>query len=569
MSATVDSLDALKEIGRLHHVKELAADDPKYLLQEMRGFDPTLQEAFSFNMFDVDGDWGWQSLIIDWWMGALTEEGEEKLKEFMGWWDGLDRRSRKFIILKARQLGITWLAVALGLWYILYRPGANVVAYSHGLEEAKLLIGRAWLMYQSLPLVLRDHVQVIYPDRGEIPSDRITIKRKDTGVISTFKALPDTPKAGHGDTVTFGIMDEVARQVYSRGIYTAINPAVSRGGRLVMISTANGVSNIETGEGNFFHNLWYTRRAKNLQAAFLPWNLHPERDEQWYQDEAMPLPHMERNQQYPLNPDNAFILSGDLYFDPDALEFYRGEATRHHTLYRAQFEILPGRGGRLVKVGGGIIEVWAEPRPGGKYGLSGDTASGRSADYSVADVMDLESGEIVASLRGKMDVQAFADQMKCLGRWYGFGDIPARIIPERTGIGEALIGALRNDANGLKPYGNIYQHQRQADIARHISGDYGFPMTSGTRAMVLDKLRSWVKDRKFPFLSEGHVDELSSFIYREQGTSPRAMDGCNDDRVISLALACHLFDLHGAQPTKEFRKRRWRKGQYVPPPTRS
>lgn len=540
--------------------------DPKALLSLMRGFDPTLQEHFSFNMDDPEGDWYWQALIVDWWMGVLPEDRWPELALTLGWWEDFDPASRKFLILKARQLGITWLAVAVGLWYCLFRPGSNVVCYSHGQEEAKLLVQRAWLMYQSIPEEYRGHVDVVTPLKAELPSEKIVLKHHD-GRFSVLKALPDTQKAGHGETITLGIMDELARMQYARGIYTAINPAVSRGGRLIMISTANGVSNRETGEGNFFHHLWETRKQKKLSAVFLPWSLHPERDDKWYADEAMALPHMERNQQYPLNPDNAFILSGDLYFDPDSLAFYRGEMRRAR--FRGQFEISPGKG-VFLQAGAGIIEVFEAPRAGGRYGVSADSASGRSADYSVGDVIDLTSGDIVSTIRGKLDIQSFASQLKCLGRWYvdGSGN-PAKIIPERTGIGEALILALRSDGDGLKAYGNLYQHIRPQDIARNFSGDYGFPMTQGTRGTVLEKLRLWLKQRKFPFLSPGHVDELSTFVYREAGTSPRAMDGCNDDRVISLALAVHLFTMLGEEPAQGMRKKRWRKQVYTPLPTRT
>ena len=547
-------------------VRERCQGDPKALLEHMSGFDPTLQESFSFNMSDAHGPWGWQALVVDWWMGTLSPDDEVDLHEFLGWWEGYDPTIRKFIILKARQLGITWLAVAVGVWYLLYRPGSNVVCYSHGQEEAKLLVGRAWLMYQSIPLALRDHVEVVFPIKAEIPSERIVLKHPG-GELSIFKALPDTQKAGHGETITFGIMDEVARMQYARGIYTAINPALSRGGRLVMISTANGVSNAETGAGNFFHNLWATRQAKGLSSAFLPWSLHPERDQEWYDREAMALPHMERNQQYPLNPDNAFILSGDLYFDPDALAFYRGHQRR--SMYRGQFRIEPGKG-TFVKVGGGLIEVYEPPRAGGRYGISADTASGRSQDYSSSDVVDLTSGDIVASLRSKIEIPAFANQLKCLGRWYAGPDgTPARLIPERTGIGEALIVALRSNADGLKPYGNLYQHTRKDHLDRPIGQALGFPMQAGTRGMVLERLRGWIKQRRFPYLSPGHVDELSTFIYRDTKPTPRAMDGCNDDRVISLALAVHLFDEVGDAPTDPMRKKRWHRQQYEGHPSRS
>ncbi len=547
-------------------IRRQAQNDPKVLISYMKGFDPTYQEYFGFEMEDLDAPWGWQGLVIDWWMNCLTPERESRLIEFMGWDPGaVDPKLRKFIILKARQLGVTWIAVALGLWFMLMRPGSNILCHSQGEDEAKLLVQRAWLMFNALPPELRQGCRVVSPKRSEIPSEQIILRFPD-GRMSVFKALPDTAKAGHSETVTLEIMDEVARMDHPRGIYTAVNPAVARGGRLLMISTADGVSNLETGEGNFFHHLWFTRKAKKLSAAFLPWNLHPERDEEWYATEAMALPHMERNQQYPLNPDNAFILSGDLYFDPDSIGFYRASFRRSKV--KGQFVVQDSKG-YFTKTPEGVIEVWEYPRPGARYAISADTATGRSQDYSAGHVIDLTSGDIVAEIRGKMDYPTFSSQLKCLGRWYkSIEGNPAKIIPERTGVGEALIALLRSNGDGLKAYGNIYQHVRPADIHKKIPPIYGFPMQSGTRSLVLEKLRSALYKRQIPFLASGTADEISTFIYRDSGTSPRAMDGCNDDRVMSLALAWFLYEEQGETPQKPLLRKAWNAVQkYLAPST--
>lgn len=548
-------------------VRRRCQSDPKAMIAHMKGFDPTLQEYFSFEMEDPKADWGWQGLVIDWWMGTLTHEREEMLRDMTGWWNGpVDPRLRKFIILKARQLGVTWLAVALGLWFILFRPGSNVVCWSQGLDEAKQLIQRTWLMFQGLPPELRAHARVLSPKHAELPSEQIVLQFPD-GKISRFLALPDTQKAGQSYTITLGIMDEVARMDYARGIYNAVNPAVARGGRLVMVSTAEGSANEETGEGNFYAYLWSRRNSLRLSSAFLPWNMHPERDEEWYEMEAMALPHVERNRSYPLTPEDAFILSGDSYFDHDALSFYRGNQRR--SLFRGQFRINPGGESEFVKIGGGVIEVWVLPRDGTKYVISADTASGRSRDYSAAHVIDLASGDVVAEMRGKMDYPTFAAQLKCLGRWYSDGKFGAKIIPERTGVGEALIALLRSDGDGLKPYGNIYQHVRKSDVNRPMSHAYGFPMQGGTRTQILENLRMWVTRRKFPYLSQQTVEEMSTFIYRETGTSPRAMEGCNDDMVMSIGLAIFLMEERGEVPQAPLRKARWKVDEYIPPSTAS
>jgi hypothetical protein len=552
--------EVLEEL-RLIDLSEDAETDPKALINEIRFFDPSSEKWVEFRMFPPEGwepptsqlangeycfvdtgadDWFWQHLIIEWWNDPVI---------------------KKYLILKARQLGITLLACAYGLWILLYRPGSAVVAYSYTEDESKKLVEASWLMYLSLPEILRNRVEVVTPKRTDMPSEWIKFRHPD-GRISTFQALPATKKHGHGSRVTFAIMDEVARQDYAKEIYTAINPAVNRGrAKLAMISTANGVSNRETGEGNFFHHLYATKKEKGLAFKFLPWNLEPTRDADWYQREAMALDDVERNQQYPLNENDAFMLSGALYFNRESLDFYRKEIVAPQ--FMGQFVVVGRRRARFMKLRDGIIEVYEKPRPDGKYAIGVDTATGRGSDYTSGDVIDLASGAIVAHLHAKIEAPRAAVQLHYLGKWYN----EARICVERQGgYGEALIIALRDGNQNLPVYQNLYRHKKFTNPNKPIAGDYGHPMGEKARATVLDNLKGWIRLRQFPWLSSGHVDELGTFVYTDTKPSPRAQDGCNDDRVMSLALAVWMFGQYGQSPAK---RKKWKKSKYQPPPTRS
>jgi hypothetical protein len=56
-------------------------------------------------------------------------------------------------------------------------------------EEAKKLVTRAWLMFNSLPLSLRDHVEVLTPKRAEEPSEWIKVRHKETRASSARSRL--------------------------------------------------------------------------------------------------------------------------------------------------------------------------------------------------------------------------------------------------------------------------------------------------------------------------------------------------------------------------------------------
>ena len=555
----------LEEI-RLADVKDAAWDDPQAMIAEINAFDPTTLEHFKFTMFDPDDDvlapewkpprgdrgWLWQAALVDWWMG----ESHPLHALFEQWSPNFTAHAaqRVFMILKARQLGVTWTAMALMLWHLLFRPGSRCVIYSYNEDEAKKAVTRAWLMYNSLPAFLRDHVEVITPSRSEEPSEFIKVRHKDSGLISSIQALPATKKAGHGETITFAVIDEAAYADYARQIYRAIVPATGRGNaRLVIISTANGVGNADTGEGNYFSILYQTQREKGIAFLFAPWHAEPTRDEEWYARVAMKMDEVERNQSYPLTEADAFMLSGALYFDRASLEYYRHNIRR--PVLRGQFAQENITKATWLQLRDGLIDVFEKPLPGRKYAIAADTATGRGADATSAGVFDLETGALVAELHGKIDGPRLGFQLHALGRWYN----TAKIAPERQGgYGEATIAFLRDGSRGTPPYPNIYRHTDITKGKQPTSQEYGFPMSVKTRPQVITGLAQWLRERQFPWLSAGVVSELGTFAHASTNPSPRALDGTHDDRVMMLAIGVEMYRQFGRPPLRGRRKTRKR-----------
>jgi hypothetical protein len=554
--------EALIEESRLVDVKLAAHSDPKVLIAEMEAFDPETLRHFGFTMFMQDDDplwpysrtrkwydagWIWQAEIIDWWQ---------------------DPYESRYLILKARQLGVTWLAMAMCVWYLLFRPGSKCAVYSYTEDEAKKLITSAWSLFLSLPEYLRNHVEIMTPIAGKEPSEWIRLRHKGSGLVSTMQAMTATPKAGHGDRITFGFMDEVSRMDHAKGIYTALLPAATSRrnpdgtvtGKLVMNSTANGVGNEETGEGNYFHILYATRKAKKLAFKFLPWNLEPTRDEKWYQEVAMGLDDVERNQQYPLNETDAFMLSGALYFDRDGLEWYRKNTRKPR--FSGQFTQKATRTGSFVIFRDGIIDVFEMPVEGRDYGIAVDTATGRGTDYTAAGVIDLSSGAIVAELHARIEAPRAAVQLHFLGKWYN----TAKIAVERQGgYGDALITFLRDGTKTLPVYPNMYRHTTYTSGGKPLSDEIGMPMGPANRSVVLDGLKEWIRLKQFPWLSHDTVHELGQFVYHKSGKA-QAMEGVNDDRVMMLAIAADLFRQFGHHAAKQAK---FKKAKYNPPGGRS
>lgn len=216
---------------------------------------------------------------------ALWEAQKELLQDIIG--------IRLLIILKARQLGISWLVCAYALWMCLYRPGRLVLFFSIGQDEANEMMRRVSAMYWRLTPELRANGAAVETDNTEE-------MRWSNG--SAIQSLPSRKTAGSGYTASLIVLDEFAKNANARAIYTAVKPTIDGGGHMIILSSAQGADNL------FFDLVKKARKTLGrFVFRFLPWHARPDRDEAWYTSvavDAIDESHMK--QEYPATPDEAF-----------------------------------------------------------------------------------------------------------------------------------------------------------------------------------------------------------------------------------------------------------------------
>jgi hypothetical protein len=91
----------------------------------------------------------------------------------------------------------------------------------------------------------------------------------------------------------------------------------------------------------------------------------------------------------------------------------------------------------------------------------------------------------------------------------------------------------------------LYRHRGYESAARKQSERFGFPMNMKTRPKVVSEIREWIDRRLFPCMPEGLLGEAMTFVHRETRPTPRAENGCNDDRVMAWAIALELYSEFG------------------------
>lgn len=482
----------------------------------------------------ADKSWRWQRYVVD----ALLER-------------------RRVMFLKGRQIGVTWIALAVDLAECLTIPGSTSLLFRQREDEAIDNMRRWWTLFQSLPPWLVGHIKVSKPDKADRPGrDGVVLKFPD-GSFSEVVPMTSAASSGHGRSVRRVMVDEAAHVELLLSIRAAIEPAAGRA-HIDLISTANGRSNPETGEGNEFHRLWTQAEESGYTRIFLPYDLHPDRDDAWYtgDPEIMSLPLWKRQEQFPRDEHEAFALSDRSFFDPDALLEYSSRV--RVPVRRFEWEMTdPAHAGPSVS-DGGRIRVFAEPVAGHDYALAADVATGRGLDYSAAYVVDLASGELVAEYHCKVEADIYARDLHFLGRLYNTALVA---VETSGGYGEAVIIALRDGVTGRPRYPRLYRHVMSSRPDKPVAKTFGFPTNTKTRPLILNQLEQHIRERSLPYVGNDLLHEMTEFVHHDSGTSPRARDGSRDDRVMAAAIGLEIFRLYGAHPAR--RKVRARRGNHV------
>jgi len=138
------------------------------------------------------------------------------------------RTERLVVILKARQVGVSWLLAAYALWTALYHKGAVVLMLSKGQHEAGDLVDKVKFIHTQLHPALQQPVGTDSGTEISFPT-----------MMSTVTALPSTEHAGRSETASLVIQDEADFHEHLDTNYAAVKPTIDAGGQLIQASTAN------------------------------------------------------------------------------------------------------------------------------------------------------------------------------------------------------------------------------------------------------------------------------------------------------------------------------------------
>ena len=448
---------------------------------------------------------------------------------------------RLAVVLKARQLGMSWLTVGFGLWQMLFRPAATVLLFSQRDDEAvQLLNFRLRGMYDRLPPFLRARAVV---------RDNAHEFRLSNG--SAALAFPTT--GGRSYTATLAIVDEADHTDDLDRLLNAVKPTIDAGGRLVLLSTAD-----KSRPESPFKRIYRAAVAgeNDYAAIFMPWYGHPGRTPQWYAEQARDIRARtggldDLHQEYPATDLEALAPRAvDKFFPAEWLdrcyEPLKVEGARVPGTLSLPKDACPELAEGL-KVGEAdpepsildlapFVTVHVPPQPDHTYVIGADPAEGNpQSDESAAVVLDLANGEQVATLGLRCDPEMFAVYLNRLAKAYGsvthtrYGSFPceAGILVERNNHGHAVLLVLR---------------QLGASLLRGLDDEPGWATTGASKSMLFDLAAKDIREGGLRLHDETTFWQLTAI----DGATLAAPPGQHDDRAMACVLA--LAALRSCRP---------------------
>jgi hypothetical protein len=336
---------------------------------------------------------------------------------------------------------------------------------------------------------------------------------------SSIESLPSGNDPARGESVYLVIVDEMAFLPNPEEAWASIEPIADVGGRVIMLSTANG-------SGNFFHATWVGSQTgvNEFVGIFWPWSAG-DRDDDWYAVKVRNMPSWQLHQEYPRNADEAFIKSGNPVFDIDKLlEIVPVEPTRGvlHVLGKRHVEFRTSDRGELA--------IWSLPEPGRVYVVGADVAEGLGyGDYSAAPIIDARTLDVVAVWHGHIEPDLFGELLAELG-WFYNG---ALVGVENNNHGLTTLKALQRYG-----YKNIYRQRRLAQRHPDPTEVLGWRTTAATKPLAIDELAGSIRDQTLKLVDAHTIGELKTFVRDPNG---KTHGSPHDDRVMALAITYQML----------------------------
>mgnify|MGYP001583534193 CR=1 FL=1 len=445
----------------------------------------------------------------------------------------VSEETKDLIVLKARQLGLSWLFSGISLWKAMFSEMSRVMFISENEAKAWDMLAKSKYMWENLPDWMR-----------------IDQKNPDSKALLNFKshhsyieAIPCTENAGRGSNATLVVRDEVAFQEYAAQNFVSLGPSIDAGkAKLVDISTIN-VSDVKN---------HFTERVNRAMAGavrtdmpsgltvfrggesgatlvFAGVHLRPDREdgktfEEWWDLRIVPkYTDIVREKEYARTIEDVLKpVQSRAFLDVKATEDMLKDILN-------PYETVKG-----LNTHNGIVKVYKLPQIGRRYCVFTDPSDGVVDPFHTV-VLDVQTGEGVCEAEGKMVASECA----------GIHDEIARFYNNASNTWDANSfsgGKFSETINALDTPNQAARRDFTKEgfpVQESGEGKLGWAITEPLRKAVLSGLQDAVYARAFITHNKTSVQQFQAF-YVPEGGRPQMPGGMHDDALMAWGCVWQL-----------------------------
>jgi len=417
------------------------------------------------------------------------------------------------ISLMPRQTGKSTSAAGYLLWYAMFVPDSTILIAAHKYTGAQEIMQRIRYAYELCP----DHIRA-----GCTSYNKGSLEFENG---SRIVSQTTTETTGRGMSISLLYCDEFAfvRPTIATEFWTSISPTLSTGGRAIITSTPNS-------DEDQFALIWKGSQKRidefgnetelginGFRGYQANWWEHPDRDEQWKQDE------MGR-------------IGEERFRREHGCEFLIYDETLINSITLLELDGIDP----IEKQG--QVRWYKKPTKGHQYVVGLDPSLGTGGDAAAIQIFELPTLMQVGEWQhNKTPVQRQIAILKeiCDYLYEIVGsDTDIYYSVENNTLGEAALISIaeigEENIHGTfltepKKVGNVRTYRR------------GFTTTNKSKLAVCAKFKSLVETKRLHIASKNLLSELKNFV--ASGNSYAAKVGETDDLVMAAMLVVRMVQM--------------------------
>ena len=412
-----------------------------------------------------------------------------------------------------RQTGKTTCAAIYLAWYAMFNPDQTILIAAHKYTGAQEIMSRVRYVYETCPDYIRAGVTSYNKGSIEFENGSRIVSQTTTG------------NTGRGMSISLLYCDEFAfvQPTIADEFWTSISPTLATGGRAIITSTPNS-------DEDTFATIWKQAEEKfdangneqdvginGFHSFRATWDEHPDRDEQWKDDEIGRIGEEKFRREY-------------------GCEFLVFDETLINSIKLSVLE------GIQPVINMGQTRWYKKPTSEFTYAVALDPSMGTGGDYSAIQVFELPSYTQVAEWRHNQtaipgQIRVLADICKYIE---STTNAPQSIYwsVENNGLGEAALIVINDFGEENIPGLFVSEPIRKGHVRKFRKG---FNTTHSTKVTACSRLKSMIESDKMIVNSNALISELKNFV--ATGSSYNAKVGTTDDLISATLLAIRMMSV--------------------------